>query len=221
MSVFAYDEVKSIHAMLQAKHWPIVSAFIATFPASERAELEAHANSVFEPVLHYFEDRFVGRDGRTGIMETEMTRFRFARFAAPQYVGAHHGTFPAVLNSPEGQKLQLVMPYVTPPVFDALRAELPIYVMEAPSFDTTTTPGAKKGDLWKEVSDKMLAWWKSKQTTLPHWSTFARRVFLIQPSSAAVERVFSILNDIYTKERYSSLNDVIELSCMYKYNTRS
>ena len=43
-------------------------------------------------------------------------------------------------------------------------------------------------------------------------------VILIQPSSASVERVFSIVNRIYSKDRYSTLNDMIELSVMLAYN---
>ena len=36
-----------------------------------------------------------------------------------------------------------------------------------------------------------LDWWKQHETELPLWSSSCKSVLLIQPSSAAAERVFS------------------------------
>ena len=36
--------------------------------------------------------------------------------------------------------------------------------------------------------------------TLPAWAKSARKVLLIQPSSASAERVFSILNNTFAKQ---------------------
>ena len=44
------------------------------------------------------------------------------------------------------------------------------------------------------------------------------RVALIQPSSAAAERVFSILASSFGKQQESSLEDYIQLSVMMQYN---
>ena len=40
----------------------------------------------------------------------------------------------------------------------------------------------------------VLEWWKNNSVELPYWSQAAQWIFLVQASSAAAERVFSILN---------------------------
>ena len=43
---------------------------------------------------------------------------------------------------------------------------------------------------------------------------------LVQPSSAAAERVFSILSNSFTDTQRSSLEDYIETSIMIQYNNK-
>ena len=57
-------------------------------------------------------------------------------------------------------------------------------------------------------------------TALPFWSAALRKVLLIQPSSAAAERVFSLLNASFSDQQEHSLQDYIELSLMFQYNKR-
>ena len=45
-----------------------------------------------------------------------------------------------------------------------------------------------------------------------------KNVLLVQPSSAAAERVFSILSSSFTERQTSSLEDYIETSVMLQYN---
>ena len=63
-----------------------------------------------------------------------------------------------------------------------------------------------------------LEWWKHHSADLPKWASAAGRVALIQPSSAAAERVFSILASSFGKQQESSLEDYIQLSVMMQYN---
>ena len=46
-------------------------------------------------------------------------------------------------------------------------------------------------------------------------------VLLVQPSSAAAERVFSILQSSFAMQQQSSLEDYVEVSVMLQYNSRS
>lgn len=56
---------------------------------------------------------------------------------------------------------------------------------------------ARKGVLLQEQSldtpDQLWAWWKSVQTSLPHFWIAAKILVLIQPASVIVERMFSVL----------------------------
>ena len=64
-----------------------------------------------------------------------------------------------------------------------------------------------------------LSWWKSSETTLPVWAAAAKKVLVVQPSSAAVERVFSILNTSFGNHQQNSLQDYLETSTMLRYNS--
>jgi len=55
---------------------------------------------------------------------------------------------------------------------------------------------------------------------LPAWAAAAKKVLVAQPSSAAAERVFSLLNSTYGDKQDNSLKDYIETSVMLRYNNK-
>ena len=57
-------------------------------------------------------------------------------------------------------------------------------------------------------------WWKLHEDELPHWSLAVKKGLLLQPSSAASERVFSLLNNSFNDRQHNSLEDYIETSIM-------
>ena len=63
-----------------------------------------------------------------------------------------------------------------------------------------------------------VVWWKNHAIELPNWAAVFRLVLLVQPSSAAAERVFSILQCCFNEKQRSSLEDYIELSAMLQFN---
>ena len=63
-------------------------------------------------------------------------------------------------------------------LIDGLKSELPTYLAVAEDASNQTEP---------------IAWWKSHEADLQNWTKALRLVLLVQPSSAAAERVFSIL----------------------------
>ena len=62
-----------------------------------------------------------------------------------------------------------------------------------------------------------LDWWKQHETELPLWSSNCKSVLLIQPSSAAAERVFSLLANSFNERQTSALEDYIQTSLMLQY----
>ena len=66
----------------------------------------------------------------------------------------------------------------------------------------------------------ILDWWGKNEELLPNWSTAAKKAVLVQPSSAASERVFSILNNSFGDRQNSSLEDYVEASIILQYNQR-
>ena len=63
-----------------------------------------------------------------------------------------------------------------------------------------------------------VVWWKNHAIDLPNWAAAFRLVLLVQPSSAAAERVLSILQCCSNEKQRSSLEDYIELSIMLQFN---
>ena len=86
-------------------------------------------------------------------------------------------------------------------VITGLKEELPAYLARA--------NGANTPDICQ--------WWNN-ETALPNWSGAAKKSILVQPSSAASERVFS--NNTWTKAN-NTLVDYIESCLMVQYNNHS
>ena len=86
-----------------------------------------------------------------------------------------------------------------------LKAELPTYLAKAANTSPSFCP---------------LEWWKANASDLPCWSAASGKVLLAQPSSAASERVFSLLKASFGEQQDNSLQDYIEASLMLQYNTQ-
>jgi hypothetical protein len=57
--------------------------------------------------------------------------------------------------------------------------------------------------------EDMLAFWKGACTNLKAWAKFTRRVLLYQPSSAALERVFSLLEAKFNSQQRHASQDYV------------
>ena len=51
----------------------------------------------------------------------------------------------------------------------------------------------KLGDSMADLAAKKVDWWRQNEDNLPHWAGAAKMVLLVQPSSAAAGRAFSLL----------------------------
>ena len=99
-----------------------------------------------------------------------------------------------------------VVPFLNDPAtITNLKEELPTYL-------------ARTDDV--SLTIDMLDWWKRNEEGLPYWSEAAKKMFLIQPSSAVSERVFSLLNNSLRSRQNSSLQDYVEAAILLQYNNR-
>ena len=71
-----------------------------------------------------------------------------------------------------------------------LKTELPVYLAKV-----------------KDISPQMdvLDWWQHNSHALPHWSAAAKKALLVQPSSAAAERAFSLLANSFNDSQQNAL----------------
>ena len=97
------------------------------------------------------------------------------------------------------------------PFFDTveiaqLKTELPNYIAACEDIDS--------------LHNIILTFWKNHASSLPHWAMAASKVLVVQPSSAAAERVFSLLKHLFSDTQNGSLQDLIDTSLMLQYNER-
>ena len=69
----------------------------------------------------------------------------------------------------------------------------------------------------KEVLENIIEFW-SERNSLPTWRELAHPYYLLQPTSASLERAFSMLKYIYTDQQSLSMVDLIKTTLMLRYN---
>lgn len=74
-------------------------------------------------------------------------------------------------------------------------------------------------DAAADVLDNPLLFYKNRQKVLPAWTEAFKKFCLLQPSSAAIERVFSIVTRIH-KNRLRLLDDYHQLTVMCQYHNK-
>jgi hypothetical protein len=94
-----------------------------------------------------------------------------------------------------------IFPFLSPQI-PTLKEEFPLYVAASEDIDPSYDP---------------MHFWRQHEQSLPAWSQAARQVILIQPSSAASERVFSLLRNSFGERQNSALQDYIEASLMMQF----
>jgi hypothetical protein len=96
----------------------------------------------------------------------------------------------------------------------ALKAEVEAYRIAA-----RAAPAMDHGDV-KAFTQGVLEFWRKNGTKMPEWCKAARIIFAIPPTSAASERVFSLLEAMFGKGTEQVLSDLIQAALMLRYNKR-
>ena len=190
----AYEEIVTVRAALQSAHYPNVVAVaqqIAQGDANFQQRLQTHASNCICPGLQYFQEK-LGNDLRSPV-----SAFKAARLFSPVKV---HEMKPVATDINTLSEFPFLNDSVT---LNNLKTELPTHLAKAmdvsPEFD-------------------VLEWWRRNSDALPHWSSAAQKILVVQPSSAAAERVFSLLANSFGDRQENSLEDYIEASIMLQYN---
>jgi hypothetical protein len=69
-------------------------------------------------------------------------------------------------------------------------------------------------------ADVVWDWWKEQSNAggMGAWCSAVQSIAVIQTSSAAAERVFSVLNNLFGDDQKSALEDYVEGALMLAYN---
>ena len=192
LSFTAYEEVRTVAAAVRVAHTPNTEAVIRSMSSqlSVQQRHRSYARSCMQPALDYFKELL------DSTLKEQISVFKAVRVFNPQKV--------AMLKPDVSHVNALqIIPFFRDDELEKLKAELPSYLAKA-----------------DDISDELdpLEWWKLNATALPYWSNAVKKVLAIQPSSAAAERVFSLLNSGFGNLQGNSLKDYIEASIMLRYN---
>ncbi|CAN0531985.1 unnamed protein product, partial [Laminaria digitata] len=123
-----------------------------------------------------------------------------ARVIKPGFIA----TYPDAATMLEDMSSLLAFNFVTPAILDGLTLELITYFPIAkslPSYSISTR------DFWVRCKEQ-----------LPLWFDLVRKLWLFQPSSAMMERVFPVVNNVFGAQQTTILSDLFELTVMLRHN---
>ena len=193
LSLVAYQQLSMLYASVSTQHHPNVVAVAkaeAKGNARHKQQLIAYSKACVQSAYNYFHLKF------NNDLKPVLDAFEAARLFSPF-------KFHELKPSAADIGCLKAFPFLnSQPTIDGLKSEMPTYMAASEDVPTDINP---------------VAWWKNHAMELPKWANAFKLVQLVQPSSAAAERVFSILQH-FTAQQQSSLEDYLELSVMLQYN---
>ena len=196
LMINCFEEIAKLRALLSLAHYPNIQAIAESLAPGNlfgQQQLTAYAMSCVKPGLDYFMEKF-GDDSKP-----PLSQFKAMRYFSPSRI------FEIQPSLSDIDALSNI-PFLNEPLIIAnLKEELPNYIARS----TDVNP-----------SD-IIQWWKNNESVLPNWSAAAKKALLVQPSSAAAERVFSVLNNTFGSNQTNSLEDYVEAAVMLQYNSRT
>ena len=206
LSLCCYQRIQAVCSACQFNvpemHVPnlrSVAVDLATaYPDVTEAWAMAYGFDCVREAVHFFLRKF-----NVDFFNT-LTAFKAARLMCPATVRSL-GVTPVSV-----QQLR-AFPFLNEDVIiNGLCEELPLYLGMAEDV-------VFNGDSLADVVMKKVEWWRDHEKDLPHWSHAVKIVLLVQPSSAASERVFSLLA-AFSDQQEAALQDYLECSVMIRYN---
>lgn len=196
LALTCYETIQEVKSAIQVGNIPNVQAIAKSISPSSavQQQLIAHAKNCVEPALNYF------RQQLTSSLKVPLAAFKASRLFNPNIIK---------LLNPDTSSVDAlsVIPFFNQEEITALKRELPSYLGKIAAIDNDDSSDVD-----------CLKFWKNSESTLPQWAAAAKKILVVQPSSAAVERVFSMLNNAFKDQQHNSLQDYIEVSTMLRYN---
>lgn len=192
-----YRRLQGVLNACLAVHLPNVHAVATSLADGGEGNVEnlkQWARARVQPGITWFMHKFNVQ------LEPMLQAFKFARFFCPFQVQSLHVDAVAI------EELRR-FPFIDDATVAALQGELPAYL-------------AACADC-RHVNDaERVAWWRDREQLLPHWASVAKKIMLIPVSSAAAERVFSLLKAAFSEQQDAALGDYLQASLMLRYNRR-
>ena len=216
LALECYEKIETVRLAIRTAHTPNLDAIARrlsdsadrsllqrAFPPSRsrgstanqslQQRIVQYGTACVQPGLDYFERHF------NSSLKDALSAFKAARYFSPLKMNN-------IQPNAEAIDALKAFPFLnSQAILDGLKGELPSYLSKVSDIDP---------------SIDIIHWWKQNESALPCWAAAVRKVLLVQPSSAASERVFSLLKSSFNPQQQSSLQDYIETSLMLQYNIR-
>ena len=194
-----FETLQGVCNACQNVHLPnvhaVAVAIVDADPAQNVAALEQEAKRSVQPAIEWFLRKFNVE------LHYTLSTFKAARIMCPvtvQWLRPTPANVEALRQFPILDSNDVINDLVT---------EMPNYLAAAQ-------------DVIMACEEDKVKWWRQQSDNLPHWSSAVMKVLLVQPSSAAAERVFSILNSSFNDSQEHALVDYLQACVMLQYNNR-
>ncbi len=196
--VQAYDIICSIQSSVDSKIHPNLTAQLNSLDIDpdEKAKLRQYSLDCVLPCFAYFKKKFCGHQAE---FSRNVMVFKACRLFDPTAVSS--------VTNPELDIL-MYFPFVTAPLLSILTLSFPNYKHLASTYECNDTDSTKH----------TLDWWKKFGHRIPEWSAVAKKVFLLFPTSASCERVFSLMSASYGVNQNDTLVDSLEAAMLLQFN---
>ena len=216
-------------------HYPLIDEFIAgqvrnlLQPHKQQKTdiLQEYAFEVLEGGYQYFTANCM--EGDVG---ENLELFRACRIVNPAFCKQILNTLGMETLKEEVRALQ-ALKCCTPERINALLSELPAYIQACnqfagdwlfnapPAWNTLSDVKSFKKKTGEKVGMQILGFWDQHcKEGFEKWGKIAQEIFMLAPSSAAVERVFSSLRDKFVGGAHGALIDNIRTAIMLRANGR-
>ena len=192
LALTCYETISALNAAARQAYYPNLQAVTSEIYSGNsliESDLVQHAKSCVQPGLNYYFQQL------SASMKEPLAAFKAVQLFSPCKLSEIRSSV-ALIDS------LVIFPFLIPSI-PALKGEFPLYLATAEDIYPSYEP---------------LLFCKRHENDLPQWSSAARKVLLIQPSSASSERVFSLLRNSFGERQESSLQDYMEASLMLQYN---
>ena len=197
----AFEKLEELREFIRVQNFATLTRVIQElFPLNVAEQQRWYHYAVTECLLPAFQ-YYLETSANDAVVSRSIQVFRAAQLFNPRVVK---------VSRPVAVDVDLItaVPFLNDDnVIQSLKDELPAYLVRVANipdeFDALT-------DTWP--------WWRHNEAELPAWSSAVKKIVLVQPSSAAAERVFSLLVTMFGDQQHETLEDYIEAALMLRVN---
>lgn len=197
LALRAYQHLRTVESSIAYAYYPnviAVSCLLSQGNVTIQQQWINYATQYIRPAYQYYQDKF-----NHGPLQPLVTIFKSCRLFDPVKVKEMQP------DAAAGDTLHCVPFFDANNVIQPLQGELAAYQ-------------ALTDDVAAEIN--VLEWWSQHSKEILSWASACKQILLLQPSSAASERVFSLLQNSFNNRQERALEDYIETSLILQYNNK-